>query len=153
MSRLAVFLLLASIALPLGAAPKTLDYAFEAALEPSEQPLQRIELPLEILLVLTRDDLGDLAVFNARGKPLPCSVIRAPDSEIPATLELPFHEFSRFLDRHSKTVTTREQNHQPGALTERETYLHLIGDRHPSGSTHVLIGLRQIILRQYHLQS
>ncbi|MGD8840279.1 MAG: DUF3999 family protein [Gammaproteobacteria bacterium] len=121
MYRLAASLLLAALALPLGAAPAISDYAFEAELEPADQPLQRIELPLEILLALTREDLGDLAVFDARGKPLPWSVVRAPASEIPATLDLPFHEFSTYLDRHSRTVTTREQNLEPGTVTERET--------------------------------
>lgn len=121
MPRLTISLLLASIALPLGAAPATRDYAFKAELEPADQPLQRIEVPLEILLTLTREDLGDLAVFDVDDKPLPSTVLRAPASEIPATVELPFHEFGRYLDRHSKTVTTREQNSEPGTLTERET--------------------------------
>jgi hypothetical protein len=119
-SRLAVSLLLVSIALPLGAAPTTRDYAFVAPLEPAGQPLQRVELPLEVVLALTREDLGDLAVFNALGKPLPCSILRAPETRAPATLELPFHEFSRFVGEDSKTVTTREQNLEPGSLTERE---------------------------------
>lgn len=121
MSRLASSLLLASISLPLGAAPAARDYAFQATLDPADRPLQRIELPLEVMLALTRNDLGDLAVFNVHGKPLPCSIVRAPETRIPAVLELPFHEFSRFLERNSKTVTTREQNLEPGALTERET--------------------------------
>jgi len=120
MSRLAIVLMLA-IALPLRAAPALDDYAWQAPLAPAAESLQRVELPLEVLLALTRADLGDLAIFNANGKPLPHSVIVTPATEIQATRDLPFHEFSRYLDRHSRTVTTREQNLEPGSVTERET--------------------------------
>jgi hypothetical protein len=114
-------LLLVSIALPLGAAPTSDDYAYQAPLEPAERTLQRVVLPLDVLLTLTRADLGDIAVFDAGDKPLPFSVTRTPPGEDRRTLELPFHEFGRFLERHSRTVTTREQNLEPGTVTERET--------------------------------
>lgn len=121
MARLTISLLLLSISLPLGAAPVLRDFAYQAPLEPAGQPLQRVELPLEVMLALTRGDLGDLAVFDLHGKPLPHSVISTPGGEVRKTLDLPFHEFSRFLERHSRTVTTREQNLEPGTVTERET--------------------------------
>jgi hypothetical protein len=120
-ARYAIPLLLAATALPLAAAPKPGDYAFQATLEQAEQPLQRVVLPLDILLTLTRADLGDIAVFNAQNRALPRSILRTPRGEDRNTLDLPFHEFGRFLERHSRTVTTREQNLEPGTVTERET--------------------------------
>ncbi len=120
MSRLTLLVLLA-IALPLAAAPATRDFAWQAPLDPAEDSLQRVELPLDVVLALTRPDLGDLAVFDAQGKPLPHSVLQTPASEMPMTRELPFHEFTRYLEQHSRIVTTREQNLEPGAVTERET--------------------------------
>jgi len=120
MYRFACLLLLA-IALPLGAAPATRDFAYQAPLEPDDAPLQRVELPLDVLLALTRADFGDLAVFNAAGKPLPHSVVKTPATRVPMTRDLPFHEFSRYLKQHSRTVTTREQNLEPGTVTELET--------------------------------
>ena len=49
------------------------QYAFQAELTESKQALQRVELSLDILLAVTRADLGDVAVFDATGKPLPSS--------------------------------------------------------------------------------
>lgn len=120
MSRLVVSLLLL-VAMPLGAAPAVRDFAYQAPLDPADEAMQRVELPLDLLLVLTRADFGDLAVFNAQGEPLPHSVLQTPAKNIPMTRELPFHEFSRYLERHSRTVTTREQNVEAGAVTELET--------------------------------
>ena len=96
------------------------DYAYQAALAPAEQPLQRVDLPLEVILGLTRADLGDLAVFNADGKQLVHSVTRAPASTRAMSRSLPIHQFSRFQRLHSKTVRTLEQNQQAGSLTELE---------------------------------
>jgi len=120
MSRVVCILLLA-VAMPLGAAPALRDFAYQAPLEPADASLQRVELPLDVLLAMTRADFGDLAVFDAAGKPLPLSVVKTPPAEISLTRELPFHEFSRYLKQHSRTVTTREQNLEPGTVTERET--------------------------------
>jgi hypothetical protein len=120
MTRCFLPLFLLAIALPLAAAPATRDFAWQAPLDAAEQPLQRVALPLDVLLVLTRADFGDLAVFNAEGKPLPHSVLKTPPTEMPMTRELPFHEFSRYRQQHSRTVTLREQNLEPGTVTERE---------------------------------
>ena len=121
MTRYILPLLLATIILPLAAAPATRDFAWQAPLEAAGQPLQRVALPLDVLLVLTRADFGDLAVFNAAGAPLPHSVLKTPPTGMPMTRELPFHEFSRYRRQHARTVTLREQNLEPGMVTERET--------------------------------
>lgn len=39
------------------------DYAFQAVISEHDQKLQRVELPLEVILTLTRSDLGDLVVL------------------------------------------------------------------------------------------
>jgi len=96
------------------------DYAYQADIDAAEQPLQRVDLPLEVILALTRADLGDLAVFNADGRPLVHSITRAPASAREMNRSLSFHEFSRFQRLHSKTVRTLEQNQQAGSLTELE---------------------------------
>ena len=96
------------------------DYAFQADLDPAEASLQRVDLPLEVILALTRADLGDLAVFNADGKQLVHTVTRAPASTRAMSRSLAIHQFSRFQRLHSKTVRTLEQNQQAGSLTELE---------------------------------
>ena len=120
-SRLLISLLSAAITLPSGAAQAPDDYAYQATLAPAEQTLQRVALPLGVILKVTREDLGDIAVFNAGDKALPRSIARTPRGEARETVDLPFHEFSRFLEQRSRTVTMREQNLEPGAVTERET--------------------------------
>ena len=97
------------------------DFAYQASLGEVDQRLQRVPLSLEIILALTRADLGDIAVFNAQGKQQVHSIMRAPEPVQEFSRTLAFHEFSRFQRQHSKTVTTREQNQQAGSLTELET--------------------------------
>lgn len=97
------------------------DYAYQAEINPAEQPLQRVELPLEIVLQVTQSDLGDVAVFNRDGKSLPYAITRANGPTLDHQRKLPFHEFSQYQRDHSKTVTTREQNQQDGTISERQT--------------------------------
>ena len=54
------------------------DFAYQARLGEVDQPLQRVPLSLEILLDLTRADLGDIAVFNAQGNQQVHTIMRAP---------------------------------------------------------------------------
>lgn len=113
--------LLAMALLPITVLSAQQDFAYRARLEQADQPLQRVALPLDVILALTRADLGDIAVFNADGKQLVHTVLRAPAPVRELSRDLPFHEFSRFQQQHSKTVTTREQNQQGGSLSELET--------------------------------
>jgi len=106
---------------PLQAATSQQDYAYQALLSESDQPLQRIELPLDVMLALTDARLSDLAVFNVHGKQLPHSIMRTPEAVSEHKLVLPFHEFSRFRRQHSKVVTTREQSQQQGLISELQT--------------------------------
>jgi len=113
--------LLLSLLGPVRAATSQQDYAYQALLSETGQSLQRLELPIDVILALTRSDLGDLAVFNLNGKPLPHAVMRTPETVTELSLMLPFHEFDRFLQQHSKTITTREQNQQANSLSELQT--------------------------------
>jgi len=103
------------------AAPEIRDYAFQAVISENDQKLQRLELPLEVIMSSTRSDLGDLAIFNVDGKQMPHSVTVTPDTASERVLDLPFHKFDRFLQQQTKTVTTREQNQQANSTSELET--------------------------------
>lgn len=97
------------------------DYAYQAPLSDSEQTLQRVVLPMDIIINLTHADLSDLAVFNLDGKQLPHAITRTPKTVIEHNLQLAFHEFDRFLQQNSKTVTTRKQTQQTDSLSELQT--------------------------------
>ena len=106
---------------PAGASTTRQDYAYQALLSESDQPLQRIELPLDVMLTLTDAGLSDLAVFNVHGKQLPHSIMRTPGTVSEHKLVLPFHEFSSFQRQQSKVVTKREQSQQQGLIQELQT--------------------------------
>ena len=75
---------------PSAAFAASTDYAYQADIDAAEQPLQRVDLPLEVILALTRADLGDLAVFNADGRQLVHSITRAPASARELNRSLPY---------------------------------------------------------------
>jgi hypothetical protein len=94
------------------------QFAYQAQLTGSNQSLLRLNIPLEVLLEITRQDLGDIRVFDNTGKPLPSLIRKAPRQKDDKHIELPFHVFSAYLKRHSKVVTTREQNSQQDQVSE-----------------------------------
>ncbi|MFT5400283.1 MAG: hypothetical protein ACI8XW_003089, partial [Gammaproteobacteria bacterium] len=98
-----------------------LDYAYLAKLSDSDQNLQYFQLPIDILTTTSRSDLGDIAVFDASGKPLAQTILaRAPEyTSQQQTLKI--HPFDRYRKNRSKTVTTREQSEQQGQLSELQT--------------------------------
>lgn len=106
---------------PVMAETTPLDFAYKTRLGESEQALQRIELPIDVILALTRSDLSDLAVFNFRDELVPHAITRKPRTVIDHSPELPFFEFDRYLRQNSRTITTREQNQQENSLSELET--------------------------------
>ncbi len=97
------------------------DYAYRARLSETDQALQRVVLPMDVIINLTHSGLSDLAVFNFDGIQLPHAITRTPKTVIEHKLKLAFHEFDRFLQQDSKTVTTREQTQQAGSLSELQT--------------------------------
>ena len=97
------------------------DYAYKARLDTAEQALQRVELPIDVILALTRSDLADLAVFNIRDEQVPHALAHRPNTVIDHRPELSFHEFDRYLQQNLRTVTTREQSRQEDSLSELET--------------------------------
>src|SRR5688572_912600 len=75
------------------AAPSKNDYASGVTIDASyAQPMIEAQLPDEIYRVVTRDDLGDLRVFNADGVPVPHAFCAAPDNA-PEVTELALQVF------------------------------------------------------------
>ena len=105
-----------------GVAISTPDqFAYRARVTESEQALQRVELPLEVLLAATRADLGDVVVFDASGKPLPSWIRKAMTAESQVRYELPIYLFNTYQQSRSKTLTTREQYQDSNELSESTT--------------------------------
>ncbi len=96
-------------------------YAYQAELTESETALQRVAIPIDVLLAVTRADLGDISVFDSSGKSLPSSIRKVPRQKLAKQIELPFHVFSTYLKRSSKIVTTREQSSQKNQMSEVQT--------------------------------
>lgn len=103
------------------AAPAISDFAYRAELTTATQRLQRVELPVDVLLDLTASNLADIAIFDANGKTLPHSVQLVQQRKIKKQIDLNFHIFDSFQKQYSKVVTTREQNQQNGQLSELQT--------------------------------
>lgn len=97
------------------------DYAYRAELTESADQLQRVELPIEVLVNLTSHRLQDIAVFDYSGKALPHTVKKALQQNIKKETNLSFQVFDRFQKQQSKIVTKREQSEQDGDLTSLET--------------------------------
>jgi len=111
--------LTAILAINPGAAFSTPDqFAYRARVSESKQALQRIELPLEVLLSVTRADLGDVVVFDASGKPLPSWIRKAMIAESQQRYDLPIYLFNTYQQNRSKTLTTREQYQDSNELSE-----------------------------------
>lgn len=105
-----------------GAAFSTPDqFAYRAPVTESKQALQRVELPIEVLLAVTRADLGDVVVFDASGKPLPSWTRKAVIVESQVRYELPIYLFNTYRQNRSKTLTSREQYQDQDALSESTT--------------------------------
>lgn len=121
MRKIIYLLIMLLLSGPVQADTSPLDYAHKARLGDAEQALQRVELPIDVVLALTRSDLGDLAVFNIRDEKVPHAIVRKPRTVIDHRPELSFHEFDSYLQQNSRTITTREQNRQENSLTELET--------------------------------
>ena len=97
------------------------DFAYRSEIAAAQQQLQRVELPVDVLIALTQSDLADIAVFDSDGKQLPHSVQKTASQIIENEIDLSFHVFDSFQKQHSKVVTTREQNQQGGQLSSLET--------------------------------
>jgi hypothetical protein len=70
------------------ASPSKNDYASGMTVEsPYTQPMVETVLPDEVYRVVTREDLGDLRVFNADGVPVPHAFCAAPQSGEPQVTE------------------------------------------------------------------
>jgi hypothetical protein len=76
------------------AAPSKNDYASGMSVSASHtQPMIETPLPDEVYRKVTREDLGDLRVFNADGAPVPHAFCAAPESTTPEATEQPLPVF------------------------------------------------------------
>jgi len=97
------------------------DFAYESRLSDSQEALQSVDVPLEVLLDLTRADLGDMVIFDNAGKTLPSWIRPIPQERKTQRVELKFHNFNAYLDTRSKTVTRRENNSTQETFPQVET--------------------------------
>jgi len=105
------------------------DFAYQAELTVSSFSLQRVQIPIKVLLAVTRDDLADISVFDSNAKLLPSLIRKTPRRQKEKQIELPFHVFSSYLKQHSKIVTTREQTTQQDQVSEVQTTETIAVDR------------------------
>lgn len=84
------------------------DYAYKSLLSESDQALQQIQIPVDVLLSLTRSDLGDIEVFDRSGNIVPSWIRQEAASHTSERVELNFHTFNSYLHTRSKTVTIRK---------------------------------------------
>ncbi len=102
----------------LGWAVTTQDFAWRAPLSESDREIQRVEIPLDVMLAVTRVDLGDVAVFDKNGNLLP-GWLRKKQPEIEQQkIELTFHNFSYYVRGQKLSVTTRETTADERRITE-----------------------------------
>ena len=118
----ALVLLPAILINTLGAAlSKPEQYAYQAELSEATKALQRIELPVDILLTSTRADLGDVAVFDKNGKPVPIWLRKSLIPKLEKQFGLPVYQFNTYQQSSSKTLTIREQNQDQDQFSESTT--------------------------------
>ncbi len=109
MSRFLLLPLLVSLFTPGAIAQSRVDqYAYKSQLTGSQQALQSVAVPLQVITSLTRADLGDLAVLDASGQPVAGWIRESPPQTSREQVDLDFYEFSAYIHSRSKTVTTRE---------------------------------------------
>ncbi|MES9906462.1 MAG: DUF3999 family protein [Sedimenticola sp.] len=86
------------------------DYAYQAELSELEGSLLRVNLLAELLVVLARDDLGDVAVFDHRGERMPTWVQPRQHKNIRQSIPLTFYEFTsgRGGDREERVKLSRD---------------------------------------------
>jgi len=84
-----------SAACAVAAPPSKNDYANGMSVDASyTQPMIETTLPDEVYRTVTRDDLGDLRVFNADGMPVPHAFCAAPENAEPVVSEQALQVFA-----------------------------------------------------------
>lgn len=97
------------------------DFAFKADITPSAEGLHRLELPVALLIQLTRSDLGDINVFDADGHLLPSLVQKVPLRANQQQTDLSIFQFNQYSKQASKVVTTQIQNKAVNRTSKVET--------------------------------
>lgn len=94
------------------------EFAWRAPLSESNEEVQRIEIPLDVVLSVTRGDLGDVAVFDKDGVLLPGWLRQKQSTIDKRSVVLSFHRFSRYEDKQQLSVSTRETKTDSKKITE-----------------------------------
>ncbi|HEX4846878.1 MAG TPA: DUF3999 family protein, partial [Novosphingobium sp.] len=67
-------------------------FAYSASVEPQgSASLQKVELPAAALIAFKRTDLGDVRIFDGRGKVLPIARLDAAGDDAQQTREVPLY--------------------------------------------------------------
>lgn len=97
------------------------NYAYEALLSESDESLQSVLIPVEVVLSLTRADLGDMAVFDASGKTLPAWIRKREVEPTIKKVDLSFHNFNTLMNLRTKKVTKRNNTTANDNFPQLET--------------------------------
>ena len=114
------FFVLLFICQQINASTAISDFAFRADITSADGQLQRLQLPMEVLLNTTQSNLADITVFDQNGTQLPHTVLKVISPDLVFETELDIHAFDNFRRQQSKVVTTRRQNQQQGQISEVE---------------------------------
>lgn len=94
------------------------DFAWRAPLSQSDEEIQRVELPIDVLLDSTNADLGDIAVFDKNGDRLPGWVRQQQPVATQHDIALTFHRLSDYESEQPLSVSKREATLDNGRMTE-----------------------------------
>ncbi len=113
--------LLATASVAAGSGDAPVDFAFGIRLEtPGPAAVYRLLMPQVIYRTATREDLGDLRIFNAAGKPVPHALRhpRSADREARPPQELRFFPFERSQAGGSERVLVKVHTDPAGAVVD-----------------------------------
>ncbi len=124
--------------LPLNAAAPALnDYAYGYPLPlVAGKGVYALTIPLEVYEKTTRDDLGDLRVFNGSGEPVPHAIRRAgEDDKIKEIRQhLPFFPLPEIMQPRAADLSLRVSRNSAGAVVSIDTGPEAASRRRTSSS-------------------
>lgn len=83
------------------------DFSKIAPITASDQSIQRVELPFQVLLESTRSNVSDLHVFDAQGQLMPSNTyyLRTRDEKVAAEIDLQFFPFGAEADQDTIRIS------------------------------------------------
>jgi hypothetical protein len=145
-AHLAATLVLSALSISAAAAPRSEDYVQGIeVIAYEDRPLVELVLPDEVYQGVTRNDLGDLRVFNAGGMPVPHAFCASPATIAPAVTQesLPVFDLQAGTPAEGQSAThvevetaggtqVRIQEGEPGTApnsSRTHTWAHVIDAR------------------------